>query len=187
MKHLAGGPLVHRVMLQSRDESSRDAAGGITESWTTDETFWASVEPVSGAEWQVAEQMASEVTHTVRRRYKAGITPKHRLLHDIRASATDLTSVGTPWKTIGSASQTFTADMVGQYITITAGTNWIQGDYLITAFSSGTGRIDVDSSVAAENVGSGSGFVNRQLEIVSVIDVDEAHVTTEMRCAEKTA
>ena len=187
MKHLAGGPLVHRVMLQSRVETGRDADGGISESWTTDETFWASVLPGAGRERAVADQMSAEVTHIVERRYKAGITAKNRLLHDIRASLTDYASaIGTPWNRVASTSTPFTADMVGQYLTITAGTNWIQGDYRIVGIFSST-AIKVDGSVAAQNVSSGTGFVNRQLDIVSVADVEEAHVTTVMGCVEKMA
>jgi SPP1 family predicted phage head-tail adaptor len=187
MKHLAGGPLVNRVTLQSRDESSRDADGGINESWTTDETFWASVVPVTGRERLAADQLSAETTHRVERRYKAGITPKNRLQHDIRASLTDYaSSVGTPWVRVASASAPFTADMVGQYLTITAGTNWTTGDYLIVEFVSSS-VVVVNKAVASQNVSGGTGYVNRQLEIINVVDVDEAHVTTVMDCVEKTA
>lgn len=187
MSGLEGGKLIHRVKLQSRVESSRDSDGGINESWTTDETFWASVTPVSGLERQVADQLSAEVTHTVERRYKAGITPKNRLQHDIRADLTNYVSaLGTPWTTVGSASAPFTADMVGQYLTITAGANWTTGDYEIIQFVNAS-TIVVDSAVASQNVANGSGYVSRILEIVSIVAVEEEHVTTEMRCVEKTA
>lgn len=186
MSGLEGGKLLRRLKLQSRVETSRDADGGINESWITDETFWGSVVPVAGLERQVADQLTAEVTHLVERRYKAGITGKNRLLHDIRASLANFAASGTPWKTITSASNPFTADMVGQYITITAGTNWTAGDYLITEFTD-AGTIVVRDAVASQNVTSGTGFVNRQLEIVNAINLEEEHVTTQIRCVEKMA
>lgn len=181
---VAGGKHIHRVQLQKRVESSRDADGGINESWTTVETFWASVTPVSGRERLVAEGVSSEVTHLVRLRYKAGITAKNRLLHNVRSSLATYASAGTPWKTATSPTDAFTDDMVGQYFTVTAGTNWIAGDYEITAVVDSK-TITVDAPVAAEDVTSGTGFVNRQLAIVDAVDLEEDRVTTEIRCVEK--
>ena len=43
-------------------------------------TVWAAVDPVSGREYYAAEQAQSEVTHKVRLRYRAGVTPGMRVL-----------------------------------------------------------------------------------------------------------
>ena len=181
-----GGKLIHRVRLQSRVETSRGSAGGVIESWTTDDTLWANVRPVSGRERLAGLQLAASTTHTVRLRFKATITPKMRLLHDIRSDVTDLATVLGVLSAVTSDTAVFTADMVGQYLTIAAGDPWIAGDYRITEFVSST-RLTLDRDAASSAAIFGDSFVNRQLEITDVIDVEEDKVITELHCVERTA
>tara|TARA_R100000655_G_scaffold71369_1_gene109739 strand:+ start:7904 stop:8224 length:321 start_codon:yes stop_codon:yes gene_type:complete len=71
--------LRHRVSIQT-ESSSVDTYGEPTHSWSTDETVWAMVEPVSGNEQSVGEGQSSIITHRVMMRYTANATPKKRLL-----------------------------------------------------------------------------------------------------------
>jgi SPP1 family predicted phage head-tail adaptor len=68
-------------------EQPQEAAGPYGEaqtSWSPLATVWASVEPVTGREFFAAAQVQTEVTHRVRMRYLAGVTPKHRIRHGDR-------------------------------------------------------------------------------------------------------
>lgn len=76
---MRAGSLRHRVAIQEPVET-RDDHGGITRTWNTIATVWASVEPLSGTELYEAQQVQSRVTVRVRMRPYAGLTTKHRLL-----------------------------------------------------------------------------------------------------------
>ena len=71
--------LRHRVSIQT-DRGSVDTYGEPTHSWSTDETVWAMVEPLSGNEQDIGEGQAGIITHRVMMRYTANATPKKRLL-----------------------------------------------------------------------------------------------------------
>lgn len=73
------GPLRHRVEIQS-SMSIDDGMGGQITTWTTDETYWASVSPLQGAELYQAQQTQAKVTHKIVMRYAPDITPKNRML-----------------------------------------------------------------------------------------------------------
>lgn len=77
------GTMNKRVAVQSVTET-RDAAGGVSQSWSTDRTVWASVVPLSGREYYQAQQAQSQVTHKVSMLYFAGLTSKQRLLFGTR-------------------------------------------------------------------------------------------------------
>lgn len=77
------GRLRHRVAIQTA-ATSRTDSGFATQTWTTQETVWASVEPISGRELMEADQVEGAVTHRVRMRYTANATRKARLVHDSR-------------------------------------------------------------------------------------------------------
>jgi SPP1 family predicted phage head-tail adaptor len=89
------GNLRRRLTLQSR-AIDRDDRGGAIESWSTTATVWGSVIPSSGREAWQAEQSQAQVTHQVTIRYRAGVTPRMRLLDGSRvlhiASAVDVDS-----------------------------------------------------------------------------------------------
>ena len=76
---MRAGRLRHRVSIQSTSEST-DAFGALTDSWSTDATVWASIEPISGREAQIAKQTNPLVSHRVVMRYRSGVTPKNRIL-----------------------------------------------------------------------------------------------------------
>jgi SPP1 family predicted phage head-tail adaptor len=80
---MKAGSLRHRVQIQTFSEA-RDADGGITPTWTTAATRWASVEPLRGNEFFNASQVKGNVTHRVVMRYYAGLTPTDRIVHDSR-------------------------------------------------------------------------------------------------------
>ena len=80
---LMAGKLRHRVAIQSLSESL-DSYGEPDEGWTTAETVWASIEPVSGNELDVGDGQTGIVTHRVFMRYTANATPKKRLLFGSR-------------------------------------------------------------------------------------------------------
>jgi SPP1 family predicted phage head-tail adaptor len=55
------GDMRHRVWLQSKSET-RDAEGGVVSSWNSIANLWASINPMSGRELQIAQQMQSQST-----------------------------------------------------------------------------------------------------------------------------
>lgn len=79
---LRAGSLRHRVTIQTLDAESpsQDAGGAPNDTWSDVKTVWAAVEPLRGRELLAAQQVASEVTGTIRMRYEAGqgVTAKHR-------------------------------------------------------------------------------------------------------------
>jgi len=79
------GRLRERVAIQA-STPSQNTSGELIESWATEATVWAQVLPGSISERFAASagQRASEVTQTVRIRYRADITPKKRFLWETR-------------------------------------------------------------------------------------------------------
>lgn len=179
--------LHHKINLQSRDESSRGAAGGINESWVTEDTVWANVRPITGSERLNAAQVVGSSTHIVRMRYNRIVTPKTRIQHDIRAASAKYVVSGTPWKTVTNEDGGFSSEMArNTWLTITAGTDWTTGDFQIVTVNSAT-SITVAQAVASQNVTDGTGYVSRLLEVDSVISIGEEDVVTECLCTEKTS
>lgn len=73
------GKLRHQIELQAKSEpESLDGYGEPTESWTTLKTVWASIEPASGKQLFVAQQVAAEVSHVVTIRHYDGLSPLNR-------------------------------------------------------------------------------------------------------------
>lgn len=64
----------------SHGEDENDWTGGGTEFWKC----WAEIEPLSGREYFLAQQVQAEVTHKIRIRYKAGITNLMRVYFTTR-------------------------------------------------------------------------------------------------------
>ena len=73
------GQLRTRMQLQEPVEVT-GAEGEIDRAWLTVRGCWGDVEPLSGREYWMAQQVKSDVTHKVRVRYDRTITDKHRLL-----------------------------------------------------------------------------------------------------------
>jgi len=69
--------LRHRITIQNRTQSS-DGMGGVTESWSTFATVWASIDPMKAGEVFWARHIESRVTHKVMIRYLNGLTTSMR-------------------------------------------------------------------------------------------------------------
>lgn len=72
---MEAGSLRHQITIQQKS-TSRDAIGGVIDVWTTFVTVRAAVEPIRGREYFAAQQVHAEVSHRIRMRYRAGITPR---------------------------------------------------------------------------------------------------------------
>lgn len=77
------GTLRHKISFQSRT-ISRDTFGAETVTWRTEKTVWASVEPISGREYFLAQQVQSEVTHVIKIRYYDGVRTDWRVIFGSR-------------------------------------------------------------------------------------------------------
>lgn len=74
--------LSKRFELQEATES-QDAYGSAIKTWAKVKLVWGELEPLSGQERVVAMQTEGSITHRVRLRFDATITPKMRLkLHE---------------------------------------------------------------------------------------------------------
>ena len=85
------GALRHRVTIEEPVRTA-DEAGGADITWQAVASVWAEIQPKTGREVFESDQLGGRVTHDVRMRYRAGITPKMRILHagrlfDIRFAA----------------------------------------------------------------------------------------------------
>jgi len=80
---LPAGSLRHRIAIQSASES-RDSMGGVTYSWSTDDTVWGHIRPLSGKELVEAKQIDARVTHKIIIREYSSLTPSHRFQNDSR-------------------------------------------------------------------------------------------------------
>ena len=85
---MRAGKLRHRVAIQAATET-RNERGGIDETWTTEQTRWASVEPLIGREYMDGKQVNADVSHKVRFRWFSGLTPSKRLLFGTRVFGID--------------------------------------------------------------------------------------------------
>jgi SPP1 family predicted phage head-tail adaptor len=74
------GKLRHKIEIQSRaDPDVPDKYGETAEEWTTVLSPWASIEPASGKQLYLAEQMQTEVSHVVTIRHYSALTTQHRI------------------------------------------------------------------------------------------------------------
>lgn len=83
---MRSGDMRQRVQIQSFTGEAQDTTGDTTPSWlddtkwTTLATRWACVEGLQGREWFEARQEVAEVTHRIRMRYLASVTPRMRIV-----------------------------------------------------------------------------------------------------------
>ena len=75
---MEAGRLNQRVEVQSASES-RNAAGDVDQTWSTDNFRWAQIEPLKGRELFEAQQAKSDVTHKIRLRFYDGLTGRNRI------------------------------------------------------------------------------------------------------------
>lgn len=76
---MEAGRLQHRVEIQKAIEIP-DSFGEPLPTWVTQATRWAAVEPLSGRELFLAQQVQADVTHRVGLRFTPDVTPKMRVL-----------------------------------------------------------------------------------------------------------
>ena len=81
---MRAGLLRHRLILQKRNEATRDAYGDVTTSWETTETRWGSVQPLRGRELLEANKQDGRLTHKIITRYITTITPDMRFIFGSR-------------------------------------------------------------------------------------------------------
>jgi len=75
---IRAGKLSKRITIQTPTETA-DSYGEPDLSWSSYHECWASIEPVSGRELVASQQTQAMVSHLVRIRYKAGVTPRMRV------------------------------------------------------------------------------------------------------------
>jgi SPP1 family predicted phage head-tail adaptor len=82
---MRAGLLRHRIEIQSPTLSVGDS-GETVQDWDTIENgaVWGSVEPLKARELMESGRQLGEVTHRIRCRYVAGVSPKCRVLHGAR-------------------------------------------------------------------------------------------------------
>ena len=71
------GALNRRLTLEAPVEAA-DGAGGVTRSYETVATLWASVEPVAARADVVADAAGATVTHRIVIRHSPDLTTRHR-------------------------------------------------------------------------------------------------------------
>lgn len=81
---MRAGKLRHEVTIEQYSESV-STKGDPVKSWSDFATgVWASIEPVSGREAFISQQLLASVTHVVRLRYLSGVSPKMRVKYGSR-------------------------------------------------------------------------------------------------------
>lgn len=77
------GDLNKRLELQKKTQVA-DGVGGYTDTYTTECTVWGALWPISSKEQVQAGQMAGEVTHRVRIRYRRVVRSDWRVKYGNR-------------------------------------------------------------------------------------------------------
>jgi len=72
------GKLRHYVNLQS-STNAVDGYGEESKTWSTDESIWASIQPLRGTELIEYQQLQTELTHRIIIRYTSYATPAKRI------------------------------------------------------------------------------------------------------------
>ena len=80
---MRAGKLRHRIVIEEKSVTRTDS-GAETVSWTEYDTLWASVEPLSGREMEMAKQIHDEISVRVWIRHRSGVVPEMRISWDSR-------------------------------------------------------------------------------------------------------
>lgn len=78
---IEAGRLAHRVTIQNFT-ISRNSIGEEVKSWTDVATVWAEIRPLSARELINAKAAMAQVTKRITIRYRAGLLPSMRILHN---------------------------------------------------------------------------------------------------------
>jgi len=85
---MRSGRLRHRLVLQSKSEA-RDSYGAVPITWTTEDTVWGGIEPLTGKELFVQQQVQSEASVRIVLRSRSGIDPSWRVVNGGEVYAID--------------------------------------------------------------------------------------------------
>lgn len=78
---MRAGRLRHRIALYA-PSLAQDGYGQATPSYALSATVWGAVEPASGSEKWVGDQISAEVVTRIRIRYRTGLDTTFRAVHD---------------------------------------------------------------------------------------------------------
>lgn len=73
----------HKLRIETSSES-QDAYGATTKTWSTFAGVFGEITPATGYERSIVNTTEAQVTHKIRIRWMAGITPKMRVVYDSR-------------------------------------------------------------------------------------------------------
>lgn len=76
------GAARHRITIEEISDARESTYGDVSPTATTFARVWAYVEEQGGRELYRAQQVQPELTHLVKIRHLAGVTPKMRILYD---------------------------------------------------------------------------------------------------------
>jgi len=80
---MRAGRLRHRIEIQ-QDTPVRNDMGEPVPGWATIHTVWASITPVGGQERFSNNKESAEVSHKIKIRYLAGLSPAMRIKYGTR-------------------------------------------------------------------------------------------------------
>lgn len=81
---MEAGKLRHRITIKKLAVTQDSTTGEMTEGWTTFDTVWASVEPLSVKEFIAAAATQSQIAARIIIRPLTGILPSMRVVHGSR-------------------------------------------------------------------------------------------------------
>ena len=81
---IQAGKLRHSIIIQKK-VVNRDDYGAEVVTWQDFTRAWGSIEPVSGREYFLAQQMQAAVDHKIVIRYQSGITPDMKAVWNSRS------------------------------------------------------------------------------------------------------
>jgi SPP1 family predicted phage head-tail adaptor len=80
---MKAGDLRRRIEIQTNTPVA-NGIGELVDTWTTQATVWAEIEPLTGSRYFQAKQANADVTGIIRIRYRDGMLPTMRLLYGTR-------------------------------------------------------------------------------------------------------
>ena len=75
---MRAGKLRHKITIQSYTDTANDF-GEVSKGWSDLASVWAFVRPLRGNESYYNKQVAPEMTHEIRMRYRSDIQPNYRI------------------------------------------------------------------------------------------------------------
>ncbi len=81
---MRAGDLRHRITIQELTEVKDPLSGEVTNDWKDICTIWAEIRALRGREYFAAQQTIAESSHEITIRYRKGIKPTMRAVHDDR-------------------------------------------------------------------------------------------------------